>query len=392
MTMMAACSGVLGLFLLAAPSPASASLGWTELKPTTVPPSRTVACFAQVKTGTLMFGGSGPGMLSDTWLWQGGNWHDVSALGGGKAPPGRALGAMAAYQDGAVLFGGYTYKDHSCNDTWVWDPVQGWDQLQPLTDPHGHGASPAAAPSGRSYHSMQATEVGVVLFGGTARTDELHDTALGDTWLFADGGWTNLNLSQPEAPRARWGHSMACTPPAWLEPGAGPPTCTLFGGAALSEDDHFDDTWVWQPMASKDGGYGWQQSQPGSADATPKPAGRWSFQLASCGQGTLMATGSIGYRICTDDTWTFNATVTPSIWTTDKINHDAIGEWTRHTPPSTPPVVTPGYLGGAGLARVNDGDALKGVLLFGGVEFNPGSVHVGPQSNRTLFMAAEACP
>ena len=178
---------------------------------------------------------------------------------------------------------------------------------------------------------------------------------------------------------------------------------------ANSEDDHFDDTWVWQPMAYKGGGYGWQQSQPGVANPGPKPAGRWSFQLASCGQfgssnrvracftrsfvsalrgqaclcggwvwvgvfvfsdavtreyaracvggggrwqstrvchrwhahwtqtkiptepkllpcvcherprcavggGTLMSTGSIGYRVCIDDTWVFNATVFPSIW------------------------------------------------------------------------------
>lgn len=38
--------------------------------------------------------------------------------------------------------------------------------------------------------------------------------------------------------------------------------------------------------------------------------------MASCGAGTLMAGGSIGYRICSDDTWTFNATLFPSPWTT----------------------------------------------------------------------------
>ena len=81
----------------------TANAAWVDLQPATTPPARTVACFAQVKTGTLMFGGSGPkGMLADTWLWHDGDWHDVSSLGGGKAPPGRALGAMAAYKDGAV--------------------------------------------------------------------------------------------------------------------------------------------------------------------------------------------------------------------------------------------------------------------------------------------------
>ena len=101
---------------------------------------------------------------------------------------------------------------------------------------------------------MQATSGGVLFFGGTARQDEAHDTAFGDTWLFSDGTWgpegtwIELNLTQPDAPRPRWGHSLACTPPAWLEPeyrtDDPPPRflCTLFGGANLSEDDHFDDT------------------------------------------------------------------------------------------------------------------------------------------------------
>ena len=42
---------------------------------------------------------------------------------------------------------------------------------------------------------------------------------------------------------------MACSPPSWLKPSSVGPdsqsvTCTLFGGAVDSEDDHFDDTWV----------------------------------------------------------------------------------------------------------------------------------------------------
>jgi hypothetical protein len=62
--------------------------------------------------------------------------------------------------------------------------------------------------------------------------------------------------------------------------------------------------------------------------------------MASCGNGVLMAGGSIGYRVCTDDTWTFNATVFPSKWTTAAVNHDAYGEWKRQDP-----ATHPGYLG-----------------------------------------------
>lgn len=299
---------------------------------------------------------------------------------------------------------------------------------------------------------MQPIEAGVLLFGGTNRSDEAHDTALGDTWLFsaADSQWSEFPLAPPLAPRPRWGHSMACTPPSWLEEGASATaatSCTLFGGAYLSEDDHFDDTWVFHPMASQSGKPAWQQSQPAVANPTPKPAGRWSFQLASCGSGTLMAGGSIGYRICTDDTWTFNATVFPSIWTTPPTtatceaalvaacaaakghgpaqcnaclelnwkrsilaagcsaadaegfcsgkpnqgtNHDAIGEWTMQSAGGG--ANNPGYLGGGMLARTDDAKVGKGVLHFGGIAFTPNSIHIGPENNVTHFWPASSCP
>ena len=91
---------------------------------------------------------------------------------------------MAAFGEGVLLFGGYGKTVKSLNDTWTWTPEDGWAEL---TD------TLTTAPSGRSYHSMQAMGAGgehmVTLFGGTARTDEAHDTALGDTWVFAAGQW-----------------------------------------------------------------------------------------------------------------------------------------------------------------------------------------------------------
>ena len=258
------------------------------------------ACFAQIKSGTLLFSGSTT--LADTWLWKDGDWHDVSHIGG-AAPPARALGAMAAYGEGALLFGGYGAVTQSLNDTWTWTPSDGWTELTHTL---------AAAPPGRSYHTMQATgdarAPSVVLFGGTDRSDEAHDTAMGDTWIFSGGQWTNPGLAPPLAPNPRWGHSMACTPPAWLEPGGASDTqCVLFGGADLSEDDHFDDTWMLNgpkhghrgpdvEATTRDFRGSWKQSQPGVARPGPKPTGRWSFQIASCGKGALMAGGSIGYR------------------------------------------------------------------------------------------------
>ena len=142
-----------------------------------------------------MFSGScagAGGFPADTWLWKDGDWANVTHLGGGVAPPGRSLAAMAASGDGVVLFGGYTPIDHSSNDTWLWDPTTGWKDISHTL---------AQAPAGRSYHTMQAIEAGVLLFGGTARTDEQHDTAIGDTWLFSEATktWSNLDLESGAA-------------------------------------------------------------------------------------------------------------------------------------------------------------------------------------------------
>lgn len=75
---------------------------------------------AQIKSGVLMHGGSGgAGFLADTWLWANGGWTNVTALGGGVAPPGRSLGAMAAFGDGALLFGGYLYDGQRSRSIYI---------------------------------------------------------------------------------------------------------------------------------------------------------------------------------------------------------------------------------------------------------------------------------
>merc|ERR1711957_553192 len=111
----------------------------------------------------------------------------------------------------------------------------------------------------------------------------------------------------------------------------------------------------------------WKQYQPGKprhhyVRGSTLPVGRWSFTMAPCGSGALMAAGSIGYRILNDDTWSFNFTYFPSKWSSKTVNHDAWGEWNEDKSDN---VVIP-QLGGVTMARISDGD-LKGVIMFGGV-------------------------
>lgn len=360
-------------FLLLAVLCTTAQSEWQLINTKTTPPARSVAAMSQIKNGILMFGGAtkGPG----TWKFSEGDWHDMSQLGD-TAPSSRVEGAMAPFEDGAVLFGGLSLtapKGHgTMNDTWIWTPAGGWRQ-----------ALVSHSPPGRYYHSLVQVSGAVLLFGGTDRADEAHDRAFGDTWIFDGQAWRELTLKPPFAPTPRWGHSMICNEKAFLpgltktgEMGG----CVLFGGAGLSEDDHYADTWMFTSGV-------WKEYQPGRSNVDPLPTGRWSFQMAACGQGALMLGGSTGYRIEQNDTWTFNFTYFPSVWSTSSVNHDAWGEWSRQR--KTGQVLPP--LGGMMMARIDDGN-MQGVVNFGGLAITGAGKNSFAIVNTTTFWPDASCP
>ena len=100
----------------------------------------------QVKGGSLLLGGSSGSMVNDTWILQHNNWLDVSVAGAGVAPPGRCLSAMAAYKDGALLFGGYGATNPTLDDTWTWDPTAGWNELTLPVAPAGRNCALRRSP------------------------------------------------------------------------------------------------------------------------------------------------------------------------------------------------------------------------------------------------------
>ncbi|HVT05611.1 MAG TPA: hypothetical protein VHL58_19810 [Thermoanaerobaculia bacterium] len=115
------------------------------------------------------------------------------------APPARQNGRIVydAKLDRLVLFGGMTKVDANRNtfqlgDTWEWT---GKSWIQIFT---------AKAPSARSafamvYDSARSQEV---LFGGTAGLDsDKKPVVLGDTWVFHDQNWSQVNT--PSSPPAR---------------------------------------------------------------------------------------------------------------------------------------------------------------------------------------------
>ena len=306
------------------------------------------------KVGVLLYTGS------ETWLFADGDWTcallpllprtELTARARvvlrqqtqGVQPPGRGATALTRFGEGALMFGGES-STGMLGDTWTWTAARGWTELQPSAC---RRCPDEGSPQNRSMHSLATLTMSgsdgelVILFGG-ATTGEPRMTALGDTWLLAvthGSRWyphhfnttsvPGTTIEHAASPPARWGQSMAChdAPAGPLKKGF----CMMFGGG-VTQDDHFSDTWRFD-MGEFKQAHAWSLIVPVQTPTTTPPlqtpAGRWSYQLASCGSGALMATGSTGCksqqslsrsdrvcrlanlggdntdRVCTDDTCT----------------------------------------------------------------------------------------
>jgi hypothetical protein len=217
---------------------------WTQRTPAHVPPPRTSQQMAydQRSGQLLMFGGSAivSGELADTWAWNGSDWL---ALQPSVSPPSRDSAAFA-YDPATgqiVMFGGIEQVFHPNgfairNDTWTWNGTT-WTQQHPAVSPPAtEGASMAYDPS-----------IGkLVLFGGLG--------VPGDTWAWNGSNWSRLNL--PSSPPARVGAALA------LDHGAGD---VILSGGATTLGTGFSDTWA------LDGA--WTQLHPGTAAPPMSGAG-----------------------------------------------------------------------------------------------------------------------
>ena len=112
---------------------------WTQQLPNTSPPPREQAsiCYDAGRGNIVMFGGStgaASGVLGDTWIWQGGDWQQVSTA---TIPGGTGLrNAKMTYdslRDRVVLFGGVASNGFS-SSVWEFDGVD-WTLRQPAPGP-----------------------------------------------------------------------------------------------------------------------------------------------------------------------------------------------------------------------------------------------------------------
>jgi hypothetical protein len=145
----------------------------------------------------LLFGGYNGHDQGDTWKFLGGTWTELrssASCTGGLCPSSRD-GAMIAfdYNDNyVVLFGGYS----NLEDTWQYI-AEAWHLVTQNTTPVSRGEASIAYDAADGY---------VVLFGGT------NSGALGDTWKFAVGQWTEAvpagGCTASTCPSARSGTNL----------------------------------------------------------------------------------------------------------------------------------------------------------------------------------------
>lgn len=262
-------------------------------------------------SGVVMFGGAGlSSLLSDTWIWDGVQWTEVSL----DAGPSARYGAGAVTDcDGVFLYGGKVSADVYSPEQWVW--INGaWVQL-PTPDAD-------AGPGGRAdFPFAKINSTTTVIFGG----EDGISSALQDTWIWNDTSWGCWSC-QPEV------HS----PPSLHEAASGAVggTFVVFGGISdlgPGGTKLQGRTWLWN-------GVDWGDVTPISGGPTPR------YQVASAsltvnGVDTLVVFGGSDGTNTLDETWVWNGLV-----------------WTQAFPGTTPPARTRGSAATLG----------NRVVLFGG--------------------------
>ena len=253
---------------------------------------------------TVLYGGNGPQVGTDTWEWDGGHWQRWQPAG--QPPPARYDHAMAYDVDRGrvVLFGG-TAGSH---EVWEWDGGQkSWQQRTPAE-------LPAAWPPGRRQHVMayDAHRRRIVVIGGIG--------PLGDVWEWdpASGGWAEQTPDRVgPSPRTKAG----------LAYDADRRTLVLYGGFG---DDYLGDTW---------------ERPDGSGD---RPAALWTVPLSATGIGDATVLG-IDVRVAAGGRGHSADAIPATVDGADLLVWDAHpGGWrvlaSNHSPPEHPSQITASFV------------------------------------------------
>jgi hypothetical protein len=310
--------------------PAFETFSWQDAAPSGKPPKRYLhaAAFDDTRNRGVVFGGSFPDDLADTWEWDGSTWAQVCpGAGCGGTLPGRRGHSMAfdSQRNVTVLFGG-RIGTAAQQETWEWSGTT-W------TPACTGGCS---KPSARQYAALAFdAQRGVsVLFGGYPVNQ--------DTWTFNGSAWTAQCTTAPcsdTRPEARMAHAMAYDDSRKV--------VVLFGGIDSALGDTLQDTWEWN-------GTSW--SKKCVAACAPPGKRAWHAMAYDFHRKRVVLVGGFGPDVTNgpvlQDTWEWDGTT-----------------WVNTATGGVPPLQAP--------AAFYD-RARKRLVAFGGTSA------ISPASNNTL--------
>jgi hypothetical protein len=250
---------------------------WSKIETAHRPPATTrgMLCYVKSWRKCILFGGQSTNgvYLNNTWSYDGMDWVKLETVGN---PPGRRESGMVfdEHINKILLFGGGTYSD-MMDETWTFDG-RTWRQVFPEKQPSKREACGMA---------FDRTRQRTVVYGGYYSLLSLRD----DTWEFDGVTWTEM--SPPHKPVFR-------LLPAFCYYDLGS-TCVLFGGWNIVSgyNVEFDDTWEYD-------GVDWRQIFPDN-----KPPKRFitSMQPFNNGNGLILYGGlSNSQNDPFNDTWVYS--------------------------------------------------------------------------------------
>ena len=228
--------------------------------------------------GVLFYGGGDYNVnLNGTWLYETGQWTEVTTLGN-PGPISRGSLAYDPQTAYSVFYGGVSsFSPVVANNTTYYYARGIWSQ-------HSLPVNPPVVVAGQMAYDPELN--GIVLFGGEDATTSL---VTNQTWLFDNGSWSHL--STPHAPPARWLSQMA------YDPALG--ELVLYGGFDQS-GNWLGDTWVFANGS-------WSSVNAAGLGVPPLGAGNMIYDPDL---GTMVLVGGLNSagQIQTG-TWQFNGAV-----------------------------------------------------------------------------------
>ncbi len=231
---------------------------------------------------------------TDVWFFSGGSWSFLSSVQLAAPEPSERLFAsvandpwdMSSFEQkkpvvGSVLqFGGATSIGMD-NQTWLYEH-QYWTELFPPVTPSARDSAALVNDTKDGY---------MLLFGGRSQSG----AALGDTWKFSNGNWTNITSMAGTPPSPRFGAGIVYD---WSLG-----SVVLFGGTDGSRV--YGDTWTFA------GGQWSNATASSSPPARAYPGFAFNYKT---GNATLF--GGLSASAVLNDTWKLTGTV----WKVSKTN------------------------------------------------------------------------